>query len=106
MLIIEKLQSASNLTDNEQAIGEYIFSLGREIEGVSTRVLAQFVAVVVCNVLLNPLALTLMYGMPYWVLVTSRLIKNGLCFVFECAALYVAFKTVLPLAYRTSKVRA
>lgn len=41
MLIIEKLQSASNLTDNEQAIGEYIFSLGREIEGVSTRVLAQ-----------------------------------------------------------------
>lgn len=31
MLIIEKLQSASNLTDNEQAIGEYIFSLGWEM---------------------------------------------------------------------------
>ena len=82
------------------------FFYQRKTISIGRLILAQFVAVVVCNVLLNPLALTLMYGMPYWVLVTSRLIKNGLCFVFECAALYVAFKTVLPLAYRTSKVRA
>lgn len=32
MLIIEKLQSVSNLTDNEQAIGEYIFPLAGKLK--------------------------------------------------------------------------
>lgn len=81
------------------------FFYQRKTISISRLILAQLIAVVVCNVLLNPLVLTLMYGMPYWVLVTSRLVKNALCFPFECAALYVALKAVLPIVYRTAKDR-
>lgn len=68
--------------------------------------LGQLCAVVVCNVLLNPLLLNLMYGMPYWVLVTSRLVKNALCYPIECLALYLALKTVLNIYYRVKPAAA
>lgn len=54
--------------------------------------LAQFLADGIGNVLLNPLILSVMYQMPYWVLVTSRLLKNACCYPFECAALFVVIR--------------
>lgn len=64
---------------------------------------AQFLADLLGNVLLNPLLLTWMYQTPYWVLVSSRLLKNAvfwpieslvLCLLFHYASRY--FKTLVP----------
>lgn len=72
---------------------------GKKQVGLWQVLLAQFLADGIGNVLLNPLLLSVMYQMPYWVLVTSRLLKNACCYPFECLALFA----VLRLAFDRSQ---
>jgi ECF transporter S component (folate family) len=67
----------------------YSFFLYKKPVSAKNIVAAQFIAVLVCNVLLNPLALSLLYQSPFWVLLTSRLVKNALLFPIECGLLYL-----------------
>ncbi len=82
------------------------FFYGKDKVSVPRLLLGQLCAAVVCNILLNPLLLHWMYGMPYWVLVSSRLVKNALCYPIECLALYFALKTVLNIYSRAKPAAA
>lgn len=63
-------------------------------------IMAQIFANLIGNILFNPLLLTMMFDMPYWALVSSRVIKNIVCLPIECVAIYFAFrylpKTLFP----------
>lgn len=58
---------------------------------------AEFLAALICDVLLNPLLLTVMYQMPYWVLVGERLLKNLILYPIDCLLLYLCFKALAGL---------
>lgn len=53
---------------------------------------AQALTVIICNILLNPLLLQMMYGTPYWMLASGRLLKSLIMYPIECALLYLAFR--------------
>lgn len=61
---------------------------------------AQFLASLIGNVLLNPLLLTMMFNMPYWALVASRVVKNLFCFPIECFVIYFAFRLLPDSLFR------
>lgn len=65
-----------------------------QVENISIPrfMLAQFLASLIGNVLLNPLLLTMMFDMPYWALVSTRVVKNIVCFPIECIVIYFAFR--------------
>ncbi len=70
---------------------------GKDKISIPRVVVTQFLVCLICNVLLNPLLLTMMYNMPYWALVASRIVKNLCMFPIECVVLYLAFR-LLPAA--------
>lgn len=69
-----------------------LFFYGQKKVSVPRILLAQFLASLICNVLLNPLILSWMYQMPWWSLVVSRVAKNLILYPIECLLLYLVFK--------------
>lgn len=72
---------------------------GRERIGVPRIMITQLLVSVLCNILLNPLLLSVMYDMPYWSLAVGRVVKNALLYPVECLLLYL----VLQLCTRLKK---
>lgn len=68
------------------------FFYGKDKISVLSIVLALFFADLLGNVLLNPLLLMVLYKMPYWVLLTSRLLKNLICWPIESLVLWILFR--------------
>lgn len=62
-------------------------------------IMTQLVVSVLCNILLNPLLLSVMYDMPYWSLAIGRVAKNAILLPVECFLLYL----VLQLCIRMRK---
>lgn len=75
-----------------------------QVENISIPrfIMAQLLADLIGNVLLNPLLLTMMFNMPYWALVSSRVIKNIVCLPIECVVIYFAFR-YLPKTFFQAK---
>lgn len=80
------------------ALGFY----GRDKISVWRVITVHFIATLLCSVLLNPLILKIMYQMPYWVLVSSRLLKNAILFPIECVLLYMILQLCIKLKKRIS----
>lgn len=53
---------------------------------------ARGLVVVLCNLILNPIWLSILYGNAFWVLVSARLVKNIVLFPVECGMLYGMLK--------------
>lgn len=70
------------------------FLYGNGKISITRLLLAQLAVDVLCNILLNPLLLAMMYHMPYWVLVGARLAKNAIMYPIECVLLYLVSRIV------------
>lgn len=86
-----------------------IYSLafyGRDKIGPGRVIAAKACSTVLCNILINPILLSMMYGTPFWVLVSGRLFKNAVLFPIECIMLYFVMKECIRLKKRVSWLNA
>lgn len=73
------------------AIYSFFFYPRKEVKWY-TVLLAKAVQVVLCNLLLNPLILQLMYQTPFWSLLLSRVIKNLIQFPLDVVLLFLVLR--------------
>lgn len=73
---------------------------GRNQISVWRVVSAKGLSTILCNILINPLLLSMMYGTPFWVLMTGRLVKNALLFPVECFLLWFVMQECIRLKKR------
>lgn len=78
-----------------------LFFYGQKNVSVWRIVLGEAVAILVCNVILTPLVLTMLYGTPYWILVTGRLLKNLIAWPLNSIMLFLSIRLLPALSART-----
>lgn len=70
------------------------FFYGRKKISWTQVIPAQLLVVLLCNLLLNPIILSMMYQTPFWALLLSRLLKNAILLPIECLALMALFSLI------------
>ena len=85
----------------EAAIFSFFF-YGREKIGLGRVILAKGLATILCNLILNPLILSMMYQLPFWVTFSTRLVKNAVLFPVEVFLLYLVLQMCIRLSKRIS----
>lgn len=62
--------------------------------------LAKGMSTILCNIVINPILLSMLYGTPFWVLMSERLVKNLILFPIETAMLYFVVRECIRLKKR------
>lgn len=62
--------------------------------------LAKGMSTILCNIVINPILLSMLYGTPFWVLMSERLVKNLILFPIETAMLYFVIRECIRLKKR------
>ena len=88
-----------------EAVIYALFFYGRDRISLWRVISAHALMVIVCQLLLNPWILSFMYDVPFWVMVTGRLLKNALLFPIECTLLYFLLKVCADLKKRSTWLR-
>ncbi len=79
-----------------------VFFYGRSSVSIGRVILAKASSTILCNILINPILLSMMYGTPFWVLMSERIVKNLILFPIETAMLYFVIRECCRLKKRIS----
>jgi ECF transporter S component (folate family) len=63
--------------------------------------LARLGVVVICNLILNPIWLNILYGNSLWALISARLLKNIILYPIDCFLLFMILKLCQKIRVRT-----
>lgn len=79
-----------------------LFFYGQNKVSVPRVLMAKGLSTILCNIIINPILLSMMYGTPIWVLMSERLVKNLFLFPIEAAMLYLVLRECSRLKKRIS----